>query len=40
MPFNQIIDLNAAGNVGRNSYEILLMSTNVLEKGNGKQDVS
>ena len=36
MPFNQIIDLNAAGNVGRNSYEILLMQTNV----NGKQDVS
>jgi len=31
MPFNQIIDLNAAGNVGRNSYEILLMSTNVID---------
>ena len=31
MPFNQIIDLNAAGNVGRNSYEILLMQTNVID---------
>ena len=31
MPFNQIIDLNTSGNVGRNSYEILLMSTNVID---------
>ena len=31
MPFNQIIDLNAAGNVGRNSYEIMLMQTNVID---------
>lgn len=31
MPFNQIIDLNSAGNVGRNSYEILLMQTNVID---------
>lgn len=31
MPFNQIIDLNTAGNAGRNSYEILMMQTSVID---------
>jgi hypothetical protein len=31
MPFNQIIDLNTSGNVGRNSYEILQMSRTLID---------